>query len=407
MFGMSAAGAFDTANAQISCGDSGSPKEFHISIDPSQDELDPIPPLSAVGGRGEFELLQAQQASPDGYRFIQITRDNFEPDGLEAELISADFNAGSVSFRACSNNGFLILAGFRNASGEWAGFPAGVISAEHQTNIANLTEKLDERIGSTFRTTGADETLAIAQSVIEQDFGISDSPDRRLAQLILTQNASAVFDLSGLQAPVFNFSEKRCEVTDNFIRFSADRACSASVNAGVADVLDEAGNSIVDTATGRITIEPNATYVALIEDGTELRTLPFGSILLVEEPEFTIRSCGLFSCNDISLPYAASTTTSTSVIPQPEWFDIREYTLTVSSGQIVVEDILANVVSGPSDGARIAGLSEGPIAAGETISFSLQTRRSTSQSLIEFGFNVSGIDGNPRTFFVEARVTTN
>ena len=407
VFALSYINASQAVSAQETCTDSQPPREFHISITPQQDNLEPIPQLAAVGGTGEFALLQAQQSTPDGYRVVQITPSDFDNNGIEAELIAADFDRGMVSFSACTDKGFLLLAGFRNSSDEWAGFPAGVISGAHSVNFANLTPKLDSRIGSTFRTTGADETLAIAESILEEDLGISGELDRRLAQRILTLNASTVFDIAELQAPVFNFAEGHCQVVDNFIHFKIDASCSAFANTAVIDILDETGSSILSSSSGTVSFSPNETYIALIPDGENIRSIPFGTVLLEDELVFSVSSCSFFGCQPLTFPYTSSLTASISVSPIPEWFDLRSYTLTVSSGILVVENFLANVVSGPAEDARISGLSAGTIQAGESVDFTLQTRRSTSQSRIEFGFDVQGIDGNPRTFFVEARVTTN
>ena len=332
--------------------------------------------------------------------------------GIDAELIAVDFELGVASFSACTQEGFLLIALYYDEEGNVIGAPSDVLGADFPVNYANLTDTSDQRIGVRFNDGGADATLAIIQnalSAIEPPVSFSE---RVVAENILVNNITNVFDFAESQAPIFNFTEDYCVTEDRFVIHQQDSTCSGFANPAVSDVLDANGESVMDTASGAVVISPDQVYRAQIQGSEQPRSVLFATAfraepMIEEELSYTLQSCSLFGCNRSSLPLSANVSSNQQVVPRPEWFNVQEYQLSVESGEFTVSDIEARIVSGPADQARITGLEEKTYVAGDSVSFALQTGGSTSSSRIEFSFNVAEIPASPATFVVNATVQTN
>ena len=399
--------------APLNCSSAESWREFHVSADPIRRDLRPVDVIGAPGGEGTLGGMVAQQANPDGGAIIQISADgSLEADGVQAELIAVDLQLGTMSFSACTNSGFLVLALYSDDAGQIVGAPADVLSATNSVNFANVTDKSDQRIGVRFNAGGAEDALEIVQAALRNIQPGLPFTDRRVAEDILVNNITDIFDVSESQAPVFSFQEDYCSIQDRFV-ISTDRSsCTGVVNPAVNDVLDSTGEGVLDKLSGAIVVQPDQVYYAQIGEGEDLRIVIFATAyvpepVVVEELKYTLQSCSFFGCNSASLPFSASSTTNLSITPRPTWFDLQEYQLSIQSGTFTVSNVEARIISGPATQARILGLEERAYTAGESITIKIQSGRSTSSSQIEFAFDVDGIPGSPATFFLRATVQTN
>ena len=127
----------------------------------------------------------------------------------------------------------------------------------------------------------------------------------------------------------------------------------------------------------------------------------------VEPEASSLVSCGFFGCQAVALPFNQIANTTPSIIPIPDWYTLGEFRLSAGSEDVIISNIRAQVISGGVDSARIDGLAEGVLAAGEQVLFRLQSKRSTTSSTIEFAFDIDLIPGSPSTFFSTVTVTTN
>ena len=388
-------------------------KEFHVSTQPFRDDLRPVSVIGAPGGSGNFQGLIAQQANTEDNPIVQISADGeLTATGVEAELIALDYGIGAVSFSACTREGFLVLALYYDEDGNVAGAPSDVLGAEFPINYANLTDKSDQRIGVRFNDGGADATLGIIQKALSAIGRPVSFSERVVAENILVNNITNVFDFAESQAPIFNFTEDYCVTEDRFVIHQQDNACSGFANPAISDVVDANGESVMDTASGAVVISPNQVYRAQVQGSEQSRTVLFATAfreepVVKEELSYTLQSCSLFGCNRSSLPMSATVSSSQQVVPRPEWFNVQEYQLSIESGEFTVSDIEARIVSGPASQARITGLEAKTYVAGDSVSFALQTGGSTSSSRIEFSFNVAEIPASPATFLGDATVQTN
>lgn len=414
VFSFLAAGQTAISQEMMNCDVEEHRKEFHITAPSTREDLRPLPLLGAEGGEGSLSTLIAQQVTSDGKNVLEFDAGGVvEVDGIEVQLIAADFEGGAISFEACTESSFLVLAVYRAGDGSLAGVPSNVLGSKHNVNYANITDTSDQRVGVRFNDGGASDTLNILEKAIQELAPSLGFSDRVVAEDILVNNVSNVFDFSESQAPIWNFAQEHCSVKDRFLIHSKDEPCEGFMNPAVEDVLDFSGLSVMDLDTGMALLEPGFTYSAQIREGRGVRTVLFSTAYIPsdsqnDELDFDLQSCsGFFGCDTISLPFSSSLSVSQSIIPRPEWFDLREFTLNVNSGDFIVSNLEAIVISGPSGEARISGLEAGTFSTGDSVSFSLQTRRSTSTSEIEFSFDVEGIAGEPATFFVSATAQTN
>ncbi len=264
------------AQSALDCADGSAPREFHISAEPQASNLKAIPDV-ALGGAGTLALVNAQQASADGYRLVSIDVDGLTSDGVNAELIAADFEAGTVSFRACTDEGFLVSAVYFNDAGQVTGAPADALGASHEVNYANVTPSSNEAIGVEFNNGGAESALAIISAELAEAVSGLDIP-RRIAELVLTENITNVFDFAESQAPVFGFTEAGCAVRGRVIVHDQDSACTGQLNPAVTAVsqLDGASGEVV-SENGTLTTNPGQIYVATIAQSGDSREVVFAS----------------------------------------------------------------------------------------------------------------------------------
>ncbi|HEY7907064.1 MAG TPA: hypothetical protein VIC53_09125, partial [Wenzhouxiangella sp.] len=111
-------------------------------------------------------------------------------------------------------------------------------------------------------------------------------PARVVAELVLTENITNVFDFAESQAPVYGFIEGECEVRDRVIIHKTDQNCIGKINPAVSSVavLEEIGPVFVsDGAT--FTSRPDRVFVATITQSSDSRDVVFASRLEQTFPE--------------------------------------------------------------------------------------------------------------------------
>ena len=272
------------------CDDASNGRAYYISAPSQGDDWAPIDGV-AVGGPGALALVIAQQAGAEGYRSITIDETGITTSGIEAELITNDLADGQVSFRACSDQGFLVQAVYLNEEGLVAGVPAEVLASSFENNYANVTTKSNERIGIKFNAGGAEGALAILNAQLQEVVaaaaaqfgalisGLEISLERVIAELVLTENVASVFDLSESQAPVAFPPGSSCRVQDHVVIHEAgDGQCVGRLNAAVDEVIKLAANgdeTLLDTES--FVTAPNEIYVARIAEGMGQREVIFVS----------------------------------------------------------------------------------------------------------------------------------
>ena len=275
------------AHATLNCPDESAVRTFHLSADPVVADLVAIPDL-AEGGEGQLSMFNVQQASAEGYRDIAIDESGLVANGLEAELIDADFTRGTASFRACTDEGFLVLAIYRSKTGDIAGVPADVLGIAHEVNYANVTEQSNVRIGLEFNRGGAGRALSIIQNQLPELPGVANPPiGRQVAELVLTENVANVFDFSESQAPVFGFDRAQCVVRDHVVLHSQDGECIGQLNPAVTAVAAISATGQLETVSsgGQFTSRPNRLYQATIAQAGNARSFIFASRYEEEEEE--------------------------------------------------------------------------------------------------------------------------
>ena len=264
------------AQASLECDSGEPPRAFHVSAQPQASELKAIPGV-ALGGAGTLALVNAQQASEDGYRSVSIDVDGLTSDGVDAELIEADFEAGTVSFHACTDEGFLVSPVYFNEAGQVTGAPADVLGAEHEVNYANVTSASNEAIGVEFNDGGADSALAIISAELSETLAGLEIP-RRVAELVLTENITNVFDFAESQAPIFGFAEADCEVDGRVVVHGDNDSCTGQLNPAVTAVSRVDGSALsVVSDNGTLVTNPGEVYVATIEQSAGSREVVFSS----------------------------------------------------------------------------------------------------------------------------------
>jgi hypothetical protein len=265
-----------SAQSTLVCAGDATAREFHISADPQADNLKAIDGV-ALGGSGTLALFNAQQVGDDGYQTVSVDVDGLTADGVDAELIASDFETGSVGFRACTDQGFLVSAVYFNDAGQVTGAPADALSARNEVNYANVTSTSNEAIGVEFNDGGADSALAIISTQLADVAEGLDIP-RRVAELVLTENITNVFDFAESQAPVFGFTEAGCAVRGRVIVHDQDSACTGQLNPAVTAVtqLDGASGEVV-SENGTLTTNPGQIYVATIAQSGDSREVVFTS----------------------------------------------------------------------------------------------------------------------------------
>lgn len=265
-----------SAQSTLACAGDATAREFHISADPQADNLKAIDGV-ALGGSGTLALFNAQQVGDDGYQTVSVDVDGLTADGVDAELIASDFETGSVSFRACTDQGFLVSAVYFNDAGQVTGAPADALSARNEVNYANVTSTSNEAIGVEFNDGGADSALAIISTQLADVAEGLDIP-RRVAELVLTENITNVFDFAESQAPVFGFSQAGCAVRGRVIVHDQNSACTGQLNPAVTAVtqLDGASGEVV-SENGTLTTNPGQVYVATITQSGDSREVTFTS----------------------------------------------------------------------------------------------------------------------------------
>lgn len=265
-----------SAQSTLVCAGDATAREFHISADPQADNLKAIDGV-ALGGSGTLALFNAQQVGDDGYQTVSVDVDGLTADGVDAELIASDFETGSVGFRACADQGFLVSAVYFNDAGQVTGAPADALSARNEVNYANVTSTSNEAIGVEFNDGGADSALAIISTQLADVAEGLDIP-RRVAELVLTENITNVFDFAESQAPVFGFSQAGCEVRGRVIVHSQDSACTGQLNPAVTSVSKLDGSSSAVVSEERtLTSNPGQVYVATITQSGDSREVTFTS----------------------------------------------------------------------------------------------------------------------------------
>lgn len=268
--------SFVSAQNTLTCSDEKTSRTFHVSTKPVVDQLLAIPGV-ALGGSGSFALLVAQQATATGYRVVSVDENGLSSDGIEAELIAADFSEGTVSFEACTDEGFLVSAVYFNDNDEVAGAPSDVLGSAHEVNYANVTAQSNRRIGVRFNDGGAEAARQVIASQLNAQAPNIDPP-RSVAELILTENITNVFDFAESQAPVYDFTEGDCEVRDRVIFHKTDGNCTGKINPAVSSVavLEDFGSVFVnDSAT--FTSRPDRVFVATITQSSDSREVIFAS----------------------------------------------------------------------------------------------------------------------------------
>lgn len=265
-----------SAQSTLVCAGDATAREFHISADPQADNLKAIDGV-ALGGSGTLALFNAQQVGDDGYQTVSVDVDGLTADGVDAELIASDFETGSVGFRACTDQGFLVSAVYFNDAGQVTGAPADALSARNEVNYANVTSTSNEAIGVEFNDGGADNALAIISTQLADVAEGLDIP-RRVAELVLTENITNVFDFAESQAPVFGFSQAGCAVRGRVIVHDQNSACTGQLNPAVTAVtqLDGASGEVV-SENGTLTTNPGQVYVATIAQSGDSREVVFTS----------------------------------------------------------------------------------------------------------------------------------
>lgn len=263
----------------LSCEDDLLPRQHHLSAEPRLSELPAVPALGISGGDGELVQWIIQQAGPEGYREIAITEDGLMANGLAARLLGVDMNAGTASFEACSDQGFLAIAVYTDEAA-LTGLLVEALSSQHAVNYANVTLFGNDRIGSGFNSGGAEGTLNIISSQLTlpaEDIG------RSVAELVLTENVSSVLEVAESQAPVFAFESDSCVVQDQFIVHSSwPNICIGFANPAVTAI-----DVVVDGRLGqRMTSDrsfvsvADEVYVVTIGEGDQARRVPMASIVL-------------------------------------------------------------------------------------------------------------------------------
>lgn len=265
-----------SAQNTMTCSDEKTRRVFHVSVTPDADQLLAIPGV-AVGGSGSFSLLVAQQATATGYRVVSVDENGLSSDGIEAELIAADFSQGTVSFAACTDEGFLVSAVYFNDSGEVAGAPSDVLGAANEVNYANVTAQSNRRIGMRFNDGGADAARQVIATQLNAQAPNLDPP-RLVAELVLTENITNVFDFAESQAPVYDFREGDCEVRDRVIIHKTDGNCTGKINPAVSSVavLEDFGSVFVNNGATFIS-RPDRVFVATITQSSDSREVIFAS----------------------------------------------------------------------------------------------------------------------------------
>jgi hypothetical protein len=319
------------AQSALECSDGSAPREFHVSAEPQAADLKAIPDV-ALGGAGTLALVNAQQASADGYRLVSIDVDGLTSDGVNAELIAADFEAGTVSFRACSDEGFLVSAVYFNDAGQVTGAPADALSASQEVNYANVTPSSNEAIGVEFNNGGAESALAIISAELTEALAGLEVP-RRIAELVLTENITNVFDFAESQAPVFGFAEAGCAVRGRVIVHDQDSACTGQLNPAVTAVTQLDGTSgAVVSENGTLTTNPGQVYVATIAQSGNSREVVFTSRFEDTFPE-TYSNAPL---SPTPLSFAAGENTISGQVAAPR--NTRDFvTFTVPEGHELTE----------------------------------------------------------------------
>ena len=264
------------AQTSLTCSDEKTSRTFHVTAKPDADQLLAIPGV-AVGGSGSFSLLVAQQASATGYRAVSVDENGLSNDDIEAELIAADFSKGTVSFEACTDEGFLVSAVYLNDSDEVAGAPSDVLGVAHEVNYANVTAQSNRRIGVRFNDGGAEAARQVIASQLSTQAPNLDPP-RLVAELILTENITNVFDFAESQAPVYDFTEGDCEVRDRVVIHKTDGNCTGKINPAVSSVavLEDFGSVFVSDGATFIS-RPDRVFVATITQSSDSREVIFAS----------------------------------------------------------------------------------------------------------------------------------
>lgn len=264
------------AQSTLSCDEGSSARAFYVSAQPTANGLEAIEGV-ALGGSGTFSLLVAQQAGETGYRSVSVDETGLSANGVKAELIAADFSGGSIGFRACTDEGFLVAAVYLNSQGQVAGAPSDVLGAQHEVNYANVTAQGNRRIGLRFNDGGAESALGIISAQLKAQ-APNLEPPRVVAELVLTENITNVFDFAESQAPVYGFTEGECEVRDRVVIHKTDQNCVGKINPAVSKitVLEEIGPVFVsDGAT--FTSRPDRVFVATITQSSDSRDVVFAS----------------------------------------------------------------------------------------------------------------------------------
>lgn len=274
------------ALASLRCESGEAAKQYHLSATTSVTALPAIPSLGLEGGDGTLSEWVVQQAGPDGYRSFSISADSLDngldSQGIEAELMAADLEAGTASFMACSEQGFLVLAVYVDDDLSLSGLLADVLSSTYAINYANVTLHGDQRIGVGFNTRGAQGVLEIIAAQLELPV---DGLERRVAELVLTENASAVFDFSESQAPIFNFDDDSCVVRDQFIVHSQwPNGCIGHANSAVTaiDALVDGRLAKRMTSDRSFATFADEIYLVTIGEGAGARRIAMASIALSE-----------------------------------------------------------------------------------------------------------------------------
>lgn len=264
------------AQSTLSCDEGSSARVFYVSAQPTANGLEAIEDV-ALGGSGTFSLLVAQQAGETGYRFVSVDETGLSADGVKAELIAADFSGGSIGFRACTDEGFLVAAVYLNDAGQVAGAPSDVLGAQHEVNYANVTAQGNRRIGLRFNDGGAESALGIVSAQLKAQ-APNLEPPRVVAELVLTENITNVFDFAESQAPVYGFIEGECEVRDRVVIHKTDQNCVGKINPAVSSVavLEDIGPVFV-SAGATFTSRPDRVFVATITQSSNSRDVVFAS----------------------------------------------------------------------------------------------------------------------------------
>jgi len=340
------------AEDKLVCDEDQSLRVFHVSAVPNADQLLPIPGV-AVGGSGSFSLLVAQQVGATGYRVVSVDDSGLSTDGIKAELIGADFAKGTVGFEACTEEGFLISAVYLNDDGQVAGAPSDVLGVGHEVNYANVTEQGNRRIGVRFNDGGADTARGLIASQLNSQAPNLDPP-RVVAELVLTENITNVFDFAESQAPVFDFTDGDCEVRDRVIVHKTDENCVGKINPAVSAiaVLEDIGSVFVaDGST--FTSRPDRVFVATITQSSDSREVIFASRFEKTHP-------ATFSndpANPTALSFGVGENTISGQVDGPR--NVRDFvTFTVPEGHELT-GIFLDEWRAPGDNLGFAHIDEG------------------------------------------------